>query len=201
MKRPYSESCEQNKFAILDVIQAFLQPGIEVLEIGSGTAQHAIFFAENHPRIYWQTSDRAAYIEGIQSWLDFAGLTNLASPIVLDVCAQWPDNTYDLVFTANSLHIMGEQAAEQCIRGAAKILKPGGNLIVYGPFNYDGRFTSESNCRFEQWLKQQNPESGIKDFEWLNEIATIAGLTLRDDIAMPANNRVLIWQSETLPAK
>jgi SAM-dependent methyltransferase len=198
MNRPYSESCEQNKFVILDVIRAYLNPGIEVLEIGSGTGQHAIFFAEQNPSIYWQTSDRPEYIDGINNWLDFAGLKNLAQPLVLDVCKLWPDQTYDLVFTANSLHIMGKPEAEQCIINSARVLRPGGYLIVYGPFNYDGHFTSESNRNFEQWLKQQNPESGIKDFEWADEIATIADLKLIDDIAMPANNRILIWQHETL---
>jgi len=198
MSRPYSESCEQNKFVILDVIQNYLTPGIEVLEIGSGTAQHAIFFAEQNPSIVWQTSDRPEYIDGIKNWLDFAGLSNLVQPLVLDVCGPWPEQGYDLVFTANSLHIMNEAEAEQCIVNSVRILNPGGYLIVYGPFNFNGQFTSESNRSFEQWLKQQNPESGIKDFEWVNEIATIADLKLIDDVAMPANNRILIWRHETL---
>lgn len=201
MNRPYSEACEQNKFVILDVVRSYLKPGIEVLEIGSGTGQHAIFFAEQNPSIVWQTSDRPEYINGIKSWLEFAGLNNIVQPLVLDVCELWPARTYDLIFTANSLHIMDETEAEQCILNAARVLKPGGYLIVYGPFNYNGHFTSESNRNFEQWLKQQNPKSGIKDFEWANEIATIAGLELIDDVAMPANNRILIWQHETLPAK
>ena len=198
MNRPYSEACEQNKFVILDVIRNYLKPDIEVLEIGSGTAQHAIFFAEQNPSIVWQTSDRSEYIDGIKNWLDFAGLSNLAQPLVLDVCELWPEQSYDLIFTANSLHIMGEAEAEQCIINSVRVLKHGGYLIVYGPFNYNGQFTSESNRNFEQWLKRQNPKSGIKDFEWVNEIATIAGLKLVDDVAMPANNRILIWQHETL---
>ena len=201
MNRPYSESCEQNKLAILEVINSYLKPGIEVLEIGSGTGQHAVYFAEQNPLIQWQTSDRPEYIAGIESWREFSGLSNIARAFVLDVCKQWPDRDYDLVFTANSLHIMGETEAQQCIIGSARIIKPGGYLIVYGPFNYNGRFTSESNCRFEQWLKHQNPKSGIKDFNWLDEIATMAGLKLIDDVAMPANNRILVWQSETLPTK
>jgi len=201
MNRPYSESCEQNKFVIYDVIRDYLKPGIDVLEIGSGTAQHAIFFAEQNPSINWQTSDRPEYIDGIRNWLDFAALSNLPQPIVLDVCELWPEQSYDLIFTANSLHIMGETEAEQCIINSAGLLKPGACLIVYGPFNYNGQFTSESNRNFEQWLKQQNHKSGIKDFEWADEIASTAGLKLIDDIAMPANNRILVWQSATLTAK
>jgi len=198
MSRSYSESCEQNKFVILDVISAYLKPGTEVLEIGSGTAQHAIFFAEQNPSIVWQTSDRPEYIDGIRNWLDFAGLSNLVQPFVLDVCGPWPERGYDLVFTANSLHIMNEAEVEQCIINSARVLKSGGCLIAYGPFNYNGQFTSESNRNFEQWLKQQNPKSGIKDFEWIIGIATAVGLKLIDDVAMPANNRILIWQHETL---
>ena len=199
MNRPYSESCEQNKFVIHDVIQNYLKPGVEVLEIGSGTAQHAIFFAEQNPLVVWQTSDRSEYIDGIRNWLDFAGLNNITQPLTLDVCGIWPEQGYDLIFTANSLHIMSVAEAEQCIINSARVLKSGGYLIVYGPFNYNGNFTSESNRNFEQWLKQQNSKSGIKDFEWVNKIATISGLKLIDDVGMPANNRILIWQHETLP--
>ncbi len=201
MNRPYAESCDQNKDAIHDVIQPYLQNGIEVLEIGSGTGQHAVYFAELHPEIEWQTSDREENIPGIQNWLDFVSLSNLASPLLLDVCNDWPGTQYDLIFTANSLHIMNENEVDRCICGAAESLKPGGFLIVYGPFNYNGGFTSESNRQFERWLKQNNPASSIKHFEVVNNIAVHSGLKLFDDIGMPANNRILIWQRETLTDK
>lgn len=198
MSRPYSESCDQNKDPIHDVIQPFLKHGIEVLEIGSGTGQHAVYFAELNPEIDWQTSDREEYLPAIQSWTAFANLPNLANPLLLDVCNEWPTKQYDLVFTANSLHIMNEHEAHNCIRGAADRLKQGSHFIVYGPFNYNGAFTSDSNRQFERWLKQNNPASGIKHFEVVNKIAEQSGLKLIDDIAMPANNRILIWRRETL---
>ncbi|NNE62766.1 MAG: DUF938 domain-containing protein, partial [Gammaproteobacteria bacterium] len=135
---------------------------------------------------------------GIRSWLSFACLHNLIEPISLDVRAKWPSTQYDLIFTSNSLHIMDDDAAEACIKGAAICLKPGGFFITYGPFNYNGAFTSESNRQFEGWLKQNNPHSGIKHFETLNEIAVQSALTLQKDVEMPANNRILIWQRETL---
>lgn len=201
MTRPYAESCEQNKDPIHQVIQPYLKPGIEVLEIASGTAQHAVYFAGMNPLVQWQTSDRPEYLPGIRSWLSFACLENLIEPISLDVCAVWPSKQYDLVFTSNSLHIMSEDEAEACIKGSARCLKPLGLFITYGPFNYNGEFTSESNREFENWLKQNNPLSGIKHFETLNEIALQSGLLLVDDVEMPANNRILIWQRETLADK
>lgn len=201
MNRPYAESCDQNKDVIHQVIQPYLRPGTNVLEIGSGTGQHAVHFTQLNPGIQWQPSDRAEYLPGITSWLDYANLKNLRNPVLLDVQQQWPDEKFDLIFTSNSLHIMGDADAEACIRGAAKCINPSGHFIAYGPFNYNGEFTSESNRRFEIWLKQNNPESGIKHFEVLNEIALQSGLILRDDVAMPANNRILVWQLETLSDK
>lgn len=200
MNRPYAESCEQNKDVIHDVIKPFLKEGVEVLEIGSGTGQHAVYFAGLNPQIHWQTSDKIEYLPGIQSWLSFVNLSNLAEPLNLDVCKEWPKREFDVIFTANSLHIMSEVEAACCIRGAASCLKPGGFLIAYGPFNYNGEFTSESNRRFERWLKSNNIDSGIKDFENMNEMAHASGLLVVDDIAMPANNRILIWQNATLPS-
>ncbi len=198
MNRPYTASCEQNKDVIHEVLQYYLRQGIEVLEIGSGTGQHGVYFAGLHPDIHWQSSDRAAYLPGIESWISFANLPNLNKPILLDVSDDWPEEQYDLVFTANSLHIMSELEADQCIRGAAACLTQGGHFIVYGPFNYNGEFTSDSNRQFDGWLKQNNPASGIRHYEAINKVAEQSGLKLSDDIAMPANNRILIWQHETL---
>lgn len=198
MKRPYAESCEQNKAVIHPVIAPFLQPGMEVLEIGSGTGQHAVYFAQLNPQIKWQTSDRAEHLPGIQSWITFAELSNLPEPLLLDVSASWPDKKYDILFTANSLHIMSDHQAEDCIRNATGCLRHGGHFIVYGPFNYQGGFTSDSNRQFEAWLKHNDPDSGIKHFEVVDKIAEESGLKLRHDVAMPANNRILIWQYETL---
>ncbi len=201
MSRPYSESCDQNRDVIHEVLKPYLKPDIEVLEIASGSGQHAVYFAGLNPEVSWQTSDRKEYLSGIQSWLAFANLLNLPEPLLLDVGNEWPVKQYDLVFTANSLHIMNENEAGHCIRGAATCLKPGSFFIVYGPFNYNGTFTSDSNRQFEDWLKGNNPASGIKHFEVVNDIAGQSGLKLVDDVSMPANNRILIWRRETLADK
>ena len=196
MKLPFAEACEQNKTYIYGAIETWLRG--EILEIGSGTGQHAIFFAGRKPDIVWQTSDLAASLNGIQGWIDDSGLSNLPAPIELDVCADWPERRFDMIFSANCLHIMPEPAVEACIAGAGQRLKPDGVFAVYGAFNYDGAYTSESNARFDAFLKARDPRSGIRDFEWLDRLAAEAGLGLIDDVAMPANNRTLIWQKRTL---
>jgi len=193
---PYAESAEQNKFVIFDAINSYLQG--EVLEIASGTGQHAVYFASQLPELSWQTSELAANLPGIEAWIEEAGLGNLLAPIELDVLGAWPDHCYDLVYSANCFHIMGKDAVTRCIEGVGDCLKSEGVFAVYGPFNYDGAYTSESNARFDQMLQARDPASGIKDFEWIEALAGKAGLELLEDIAMPANNRTLIWQKRTL---
>lgn len=196
INRPFAESAEQNKYVIFDAIKSYLQG--EVLEIGSGTGQHAVYFASQMPQISWQTSELAANLSGIEAWIEDSGLANLLAPIELDVQDAWPVYLYDLVYSANCFHIMGKDAVASCIEGIGACLKPGGVFAVYGPFNYDGAYTSESNARFDQMLRARNPASGIKDFEWVEELANGAQLQLLEDVAMPANNRILIWQKRTL---
>jgi cyclopropane fatty-acyl-phospholipid synthase-like methyltransferase len=197
MNKPYSESCDQNKHFILDVLSPYFEDGAKVLEIGSGTGQHALFFASQAPQITWQTSDQVSYLPGIQSWLSESGQANLPAPLELEVSSIWPEQIYDLLFSANTFHIMNHQQVELCLSRCVSCLKPKGYLVVYGPFNYDGKYTSSSNERFDHSLKSRDPQSGIKDFEWIEQIAQKAGLRLLDDIAMPANNRTLIWRYET----
>jgi len=196
--KPYSESCDQNKHHIQAVLEPYLIDGASVLEIGSGTGQHALFFAAQSPQITWQTSDLAENLAGIRVWLDESQFANTPDPIELDVNSTWPEQRYDLLFTANSFHIMNHQQVEQCLLHSVECLKPNGHLVVYGPFNYNGRYTSTSNERFDYRLKSRDPQSGIKDFEWLEQIARKSGLRLLDDVAMPANNRTLVWRYETL---
>ena len=198
MNLPYSESCEQNKDVILDVLKDYLQPGVEVLEVGSGTAQHAVYFASLNPQIHWQTSDQDEYLPGIKARVNNAGLKNTPEPIRLNVCESWPDARYDLIFSANTVHIMDDIAVSAFISHCHECLKPGGHLIIYGPFNYNNAYTSQSNRDFDQWLKNRDPASGIKHYEWVNELASAAGFRLVDDINMPANNRSLLWQFEPL---
>lgn len=192
MNKPYSESCVQNREPILDVISPIFSTASAVLEIGSGTGQHAIYFAEKMPHLTWYTSDRRSYIDGINMWLEDAGLANVIPPIELDVTADhWPVSGVDAVFTANSVHIMGQREVESLMEGVGKLLSEQGSLVIYGPFNYAGSYTSESNARFDQWLKSRDPESGIKDFEEILSLADQNGMRLVADHTMPANNRIL----------
>ena len=190
--KPYSESCDQNREPILSVIKPILETAENVLEIGSGTGQHAVYFAEMMQHIQWYPSDCASYLPGINLWISEAGLNNVHAPFELDVSrSNWPEIDVDAIFTANSLHIMSEPDTENMLAGSGRFLKPQGSLIIYGPFNYDGKYTSESNRRFDGWLKERDPASGIKDFEWVNELANQHGMTLVNDYQMPANNRIL----------
>lgn len=192
MIKPYSESCDQNKDPILSVISPILSSVSSVLEIGSGTGQHAIYFAEKLPHITWHTSDCKPYLDGINAWLAEAGLPNLHAPVELDVSAtQWPGIEVDAIFTANSIHIMNQADMVNFIEGAGRLLKAQGSLIIYGPFNYNGAFTSESNARFNQWLKDRDPQSGIKHFEDIESLANENRLQIVADYEMPANNRIL----------
>jgi cyclopropane fatty-acyl-phospholipid synthase-like methyltransferase len=198
MNKPYSESCEQNKDVILSTIQPYLFDGAKILEIGSGTGQHAVYFANHNPKIVWQPSDKIEYLSGIEAWISDPVHSNIQSVIELDVLKLWPYESYDLLFTANSFHIMGNEAVKACFEKAGSCLIEKGCFIVYGPFNYNSQYTSSSNQRFDGMLKANDPDSGIKDIEWVCQIAQQAGWHLIDDIEMPANNRILIWRQETL---
>lgn len=176
--------------------QFFTEPA-RVLEIGSGTGQHALYVCSRLPQLEWQTSDLPEHHAGIQMWLDEAALPNVFSPLALDVTKRWaPKNPFDYLFTANSLHIMSWLAVEDLFEQLPSWLKLGGRFVAYGPFNYGGEFSSPSNAKFQQWLQSRDPLSGIRDFEAVNELATAAGCRLLDDIAMPANNQCLVWQRE-----
>lgn len=192
--KPYSESCEQNREPILSVLRTAFADRCHVLEIGSGTGQHAVYFGAELPHLRWQTADVPAHHAGIAAWLADAVLPNVLPPQALDVNdSDWHSGHYDAVFSANTLHIMSSAEVEKCFIGIGKVLEPGGILAIYGPFNYGGRFTSDSNARFDQWLKSRDPASGIRDFEAVDALARQQNLMLIHDHAMPANNRTLIW--------
>ena len=191
--KPFAPSCERNQGSILDVLQRHLGGTRRVLEVGSGTGQHAVHFAAAMPHLAWQCSDRADNLPGITQWLDEAALPNTPPAIELDVDGPWPDARFDAVFTANSLHIMGWPQVEAFFAGVGAAIEPGGLLVVYGPFNYGGAFTSDSNRAFDRWLKDRDPVSGIRDVEAVDALAREIGLALVEDNAMPANNRCLVW--------
>ena len=194
--KPFSQACENNKDPILFELKHYLAEVDEVLEIGSGTGQHSVYFAAHLPHLQWYTSDLAEHHPGILAWHQEAALANLHPPLVLDLNDPWPINTVDAIFTANTLHIVSPDLVRRFFKGLEKHLKPEGLLCIYGPFNYQGQFTSESNQRFDSFLKERDPQSGIRDFELIEDLAAQAGLHLLKDIAMPANNRLLIFKRQ-----
>jgi len=195
MNKPFSQACENNKDPILSVLKRVFDSPCEVLEIGSGTGQHAVYFAEHLPHVMWQPSDLAIYLPGIGSWLEEARLENIKSPMVLDINQKpWPVSEIDAVFTANTLHIMSWVSVQVFIESLGALMRSGAIFCCYGPFNVGGTYTSESNTIFDVWLKEQNPLSAIRDLEAVISLARDAGIKLKEDIEMPANNKLLIWE-------
>lgn len=196
----FSDACERNKGVILDVLKNACSDCESVLEVGSGTGQHVVYFARSLPAIHWQPADTAQYLPGLQARLQSEAPNNVASAVELDVrMTPWPVGQYDGVFSANTLHYMGTDCVEAFFRGVGAVLRPGGVLIVYGPFRYDDQFTSDSNARFDEYLRESDPVRGIRDFEWVNKLAAAQQLTLVRDVAMPANNQTLVWGKATAP--
>ena len=203
INKPYSESCDQNKEPILTVIkQWFTRPDSTVLEIGSGTGQHASFFPRFLDSVFWQPSDVESNIAAINAWRSEAGLDNVLPPKILNVNQpDWPISQVDYIFSANTVHIMSWSDVKKMFSGIRDVLQPGGIFCLYGPFNYNGTFTSPSNTQFDQWLKERDPLSGIRDFEALRDLGCsdktgLNKLTIIKDHEMPANNRILVFQLE-----
>ena len=195
---PFSDACERNKGPILEVLRRFLgdTAGV-VLEIGSGTGQHAVHFARHLPQLSWQPSDQGEHLSALTARVGVEGPCNLLPPLELDVAQQrWPcdDDSIDAVFSANTLHIIGWRLVQKFFRGVGRVLRADGLLLVYGPFRYGGQYTSHSNHAFDDVLRRRDPASGIRDFEAVDALAVAQGLTLVDDVAMPANNQTLVWR-------
>ena len=192
--KPFAPACERNQDPILDVLRVELADTSEVLEIGSGTGQHAVYFAAALPHLVWHASDRAENHGAIKAWLADADGDNLRGPHELDVTQDhWPLASVDAVFSANAVHIMSWPCVEAMIAGVGRVLTSGGKLCLYGPFKYGGNHTSESNVRFDGWLYDRDPLSAVRDVDDLAAIARPVGLTLQSDLEMPANNRLLVW--------
>jgi len=199
---PFSDACERNKQPILDVLERYLDHPARVLEIGSGTGQHAVHFARRLASVTWQPSDRAECLPGLAARIRLEGGTNIHPPIVLDVAtrADWPAaGSFDALFTANTLHIVSWPHAQDLFRGVARLFAPvaGALLFVYGPFKYRGEFTTSSNAAFDGALRARDPASGIRDFEAVDALAAQAGFALVEDCAMPVNNQMLVWRRRT----
>lgn len=206
-EKPFSPASERNRGPILEVLRKAFANRQRVLEIGSGTGQHAVHLAAAMPWLTWQCTDRGEYLPGIRQWLDDAGLANTPQPRPLDVDdAPWDVSSdvgsdvgsdaagFDAAFSANTLHIMGWPQVQQFFSGLDGALTPKATLVVYGPFNYAGDYTSDSNREFDGWLKARDPASGIRDFEAVDSLARSIGMHLVDDAAMPAKNRGIIWE-------
>jgi SAM-dependent methyltransferase len=192
--KPYAESSEKNKEPILAVLKDIFADRKHVLEVASGTGQHAVHFGRELPHLIWQPSELAQNLVGIQAWLDEAQLPNVSAPLAIDVNdARWLVAAVDAIFNANTVHIISWPEVERLFAHIARVIEPGGYVCLYGPYNYGGKFTSESNERFDAWLKARDPDSGVRDFEAVNRLAAAHGLDLLRDIAMPSNNRILVW--------
>lgn len=194
--KPFSPACERNREPILNVLRKHFPERCEALEVGSGTGQHAVYFAAQQPKWMWQTSDRGENLPGIRQWLDEAGLPNTPPPIDFDVNGEWPRARFDAIVSANTLHIMAWDEVCALFGGLPSVTREGSLLIVYGPFNDNGRYSSDSNASFDQSLKVRGAHMGIRDAQAVDKLASAAGFTLLEDCAMPANNRCRVWRRD-----
>lgn len=197
--KPWSEACERNKDPILAVLRQWLLTPGSVLEIGSGTGQHAVHFAQHMPHLTWHASDREENLAGIEQWVSEAALPNLRGPVRLNVMdPHWPVVSVDYVFSANTAHIMSWTEVEAMFEGVGKVLAPRGLFCLYGPVNRDGEYTSDSNRQFDEMLRARDPMMGIRDDQALLRLGRRCGLKYVADNSMPARNRLLIWAKAAL---
>ncbi len=191
----FTNSAEKNKQPILNKIRLQLSGAESILEIGSGSGQHALYFAQELPHLIWQASETAEKIPALQKNLQEIQRPNLPAPLLLEVQSpSWPVASCQNIFSANTLHIMPWPAVCAMFSGIGKTLRPGGLLIIYGAMRYNGDFTSESNAKFDRWLKEQDPARGIRDFEAVDQLAQEQQLELLNDYLMPSSNQLLVWR-------
>jgi SAM-dependent methyltransferase len=198
-EKPFAESVERNSAPILEILQREFRDCSQVLEIGSGTGQHAVTFAKELRHLYWQTSDldenHAGNHAGICAWAEHAGLENLGAPVSLDVrTAQVDENAYDAAFSSNTAHIMGIDAVERMFKLLGKALREGGVFCLYGPLQRRGEFNTQSNADFDASLRHRDPVMGIRDIELLDAFAASGGMHRQRLYAVPSNNNVAVWQ-------
>jgi SAM-dependent methyltransferase len=194
---PFSEACERNKGPILDVLRSVFADRSNVLEIGSGTGQHAVHFAAHLEHVTWHPTERLGALPELTARIQAEGGRNLRQPMVLDVRQSvWPLRSVDAVFTANTLHILSWPEVTAMFQGIGGTLTPGGTVCIYGPFKYAGRYTSPSNLEFDRLLRERDPDSGIREIHDLTALASGFGLRLAADHDLPANNRLLVFMKE-----
>lgn len=194
---PFSAACERNKDPILEVLRIHFAGRSQVLEIGSGTGQHAVHFARSLNHLLWHPTEQLTYLADLTERVRLEGPPNLRTPTLLDVRqAVWPLRSVDALFTANTLHIMSWPEVIALFHGIGSVLTPGGVLCIYGPFRYDGRYTSDSNQEFDRMLQERDPLSGLRDIRAVTALAGQYGLRLDEDNDLPANNRLLVFVRE-----
>jgi cyclopropane fatty-acyl-phospholipid synthase-like methyltransferase len=194
---PLSEACERNKEPILGVLRTCFADRVEVLEIGSGTGQHAVYFARHLTHLTWHPTEQLSYLQDLTARVQLEGGSNLRVPTVLDVRQTiWPVRSIDALFTANTLHIMSWPEVVALYQRAGGVLVPGGVMCVYGPFRYDGRYTSDSNREFDTMLRERDPASGLRDIQAISQLAREYGMRLTADHDLPAFNRLLVFAKE-----
>lgn len=192
---PFSIAAERNRHPILEQLQALLPSPGTVLEIGSGTGQHATFFAQKLPSLLWQPSDREENLAGLEARFKAEGTDNILPLMKLDVVSDpWPGSSFNAVYSANTAHIMHWDAVIAMFSGVAAHLWDEGLFCLYGPFNIDNRFTSESNARFDAQLRAQDPQMGIRDMAVVESLAVLHKMRLEQKLAMPANNFLLVFK-------
>ena len=195
LDKPFSAACERNRGPILEVLRDHWRDRRSVLEVGSGTGQHAVHFGAALPHLQWQTADRTEYLAGIRAWLAEAALPNVLEPLELDVDQPaWSLGPFDAAFSANTLHIMSWPQVQRLFLQLRAVLATDASVVIYGPFNYDCRFTSHSNAQFDASLRQRAAHMGIRDFGAVDALARSIGLRLVEDREMPANNRCVVWR-------
>ncbi|XOV86172.1 MAG: DUF938 domain-containing protein [Pseudomonadota bacterium] len=190
----FSQAAANNSEPILAVLKRLLPEPATLLEVGSGAGQHAICFTDAMPGLSWQPTEQGDRFAGLCENVSEYGNSRVLEPLRLDLADDWPTVPADHVYAANVLHIVSEKLGQALITGAGRCLSSGGMLLLYGPFCYAGRYTSNSNADFDHWLRSRDPESGIRDVEWVQAIATRAGFLLLEDCDMPANNRLLVFR-------
>jgi hypothetical protein len=193
---PDAPATARNRDPILAVLRRVFAMRIRVLEIGSGTGQHAVHFARALPHLKWHTSDLPENHDGIRAWLAEAALPNVVPPVNFDMGRPdtWPITRHDAIFSANTLHIASWPEVESLFANLSRVLAAKATIVFYGPFNIGGEFTSPSNAAFDASLRADNPARGIRDLEAVQALAASAGLSFVEDIAMPANNRCLVFE-------
>ena len=194
-RKQFAPACERNRSYILEVLKEWLPQNGKLLEVGSGTGQHAAWFAPEFPGLLWQSTDTKENLPSIRAWCSEAAVPNLGEPFTLDLFFhEWPSQQYDAIVCINTIHIVAWPLVQNLFAGAGRSLKTGGIFYAYGPYRYRNRPLEPSNENFDQWLKQRDPVSGIRELETVNELAASHGLEFVEDRAMPANNRSICWR-------